>query len=105
MGPYPQTGRKVVRVSWSVSASGTPAEVRGKLSEQFKGPLAEKPAGLSDDGERESVQKIADLLEQVSTTFGDDRKLSVSANGHMGFADWDKKTGGYQNVSITVSTI
>lgn len=90
------------QMSWSVSASGTPSEVRGQLSEQFKGPLAEKPAGLSDDGERETVQRIAETIEQCLGTFGPENNVSVSANGHMGFADWDKKTGGYQTVNISI---
>ena len=91
-------------MSWSVNASGKPTEVRGQLSEQFKGPLAEKPAGLSDDGERESVKQVSDLLEQVSSTFDPEGHLTVLASGHMGFADWDKKTGCYQIVNITVGT-
>lgn len=90
-------------MSWSVSASGTPSEVRGRLSEQFKGPLAEKPAGLSDDGERETVQRIAETIEQCLGTFGPENQVSVSAYGHMGFADWDKKTGGYQTVNISIT--
>lgn len=90
-------------MSWSVSASGKPSEVRGKLSEQFKGPLAEKPAGLSDDGERETVQRIAETIEQCLGTFDPETQVSVSANGHMGFADWDKKTGCFQSVNISVS--
>ena len=90
-------------MSWSVSGAGTPAEVRGQLSEQFNGPLAEKPAGLSDDGERESVQKVSELIEQVLATFDAEGKVSVSANGHMGFGDWDKKTGCYQSVNITIT--
>ena len=90
-------------MSWSVSASGNPSEVRGQLSEQFKGPLGEKPAGLSDDGERETVQKVHELLEQISATFDPEGKLTVSANGHMGFTDWDKKTGCYQSVNVAVS--
>jgi hypothetical protein len=89
-------------MSWSVSASGKPREVRGQLSEQFKGPLAEKPAGLSDDGERQTVRQVADLLEQITTTFDPEGKLNVSASGHMGFADWEKKTGCYQSVNISV---
>jgi hypothetical protein len=92
-------------MSWSVSASGTPSEVRGQLSEQFKGPLAAKPAGLSDDGERQSVRQVADLLEQISTTFDPEGRLNVSASGHMGFADWDKKTGGYQSVNLTITPL
>jgi hypothetical protein len=90
-------------MSWSVSAQGKPPEVRGQLSEQFKGPLAEKPSGLTDDGERKTVQQVADLLEQISTTFDPEGQLTVSASGHMGFSDWDKKTGGYQSVTIAVS--
>jgi hypothetical protein len=90
-------------MSWSVSASGKPSEVRGHLSKEFKGPLAEKPAGLSDDGERQSVRQVADLLEQITTTFDPEGQLTVSAVGHMGFADWDKKTGCYQSVNITVT--
>lgn len=89
-------------MSWSVNAGGKPSEVRGQLAEQFKGPLAEKPAGLSDDGERQTVKQVADLLDQVSTTFDPEGQLSISANGHIAFADWDKKTGGYQSVNITV---
>ena len=89
-------------MSWSVSGNGTPAEVRGQLSEQFKGPLAEAPAGLSDTGERQTVQLVSELLEQVLTTFGPERSLSISASGHMGFSDWDKKTGAYQSVNISI---
>lgn len=90
-------------MSWSVSASGTPAEVRGQLSEQFQIPLSEKPSGLADDGERETVQKISELLEQITTTFHDDATLAISANGHMGFTNWDTRSGSYQSVSITVT--
>ena len=59
---------------------------------------------LSDDGERETVKQVADLLEQITTTFDPENKLDVKAFGHMGFADWDKKTGCYQNVNIAVET-
>jgi hypothetical protein len=89
-------------MSWSVSASGTPSEVRGQLSEQFKGPLAEKPAGLSDDGERETVQRVHETIEQVLSTFGPERTLTVSACGHMGWQNWDEKSGAYQSVSLSI---
>lgn len=92
-------------MSWGVSASGTPAETKGQLSEQFKGPLADKPAGLSDDGERETVSRIQDMIEQCLGTFGPEQKVSVSAYGHMGFQDWDKKKGGWQNVSLTIKPL
>lgn len=78
-------------MSWSVSATGTPAEVIGQLSEQFKGPLADKPAGLHDDGERETVQKVHELAEQILATFGADKKVTVTANGHISFDSWDTK--------------
>lgn len=88
-------------MSWSVNASGTPAEVRGQLSEQFKHPLSE--AGLSDGGERQTVQQIADLCEQILSTFDPINQLSISAHGHMGFSDWGTKEGCYQSVNITVT--
>jgi hypothetical protein len=90
-------------MSWSVSASGTPAEVRGQLSEQFKGPLAEKPAGLSDDGERQTVQQTHELIEQVLSTFDPAHSVTVAASGHMGFGNWDTKSGAYQSVNLTIS--
>lgn len=90
-------------MSWSVGAIGTPAEVRGSLSEQFKHPLDEPPAGLSDAGERQTVQQVFDLCEQILSTFDPAGLIEISASGHMGFADWDKKTGCYQSVSVTVT--
>jgi hypothetical protein len=90
-------------MSWSVSGSGTPAEVRGQLSQQFTYPLAEGDAGLSDAGEKQTVQQVSDLCEQILSTFDPDNQVAIVANGHMGFADWDKKTGCYQSVNITVT--
>jgi hypothetical protein len=90
-------------MSWSVSASGTPAEVRGRLSEQFKGPLAEKPAGLNDDGERETVRLIAETIEQCLGTFDPQKTVSVSASGHMGSEGYTTKAGAYQNVSLSIT--
>ena len=89
-------------MSWSVSASGTPAEVRGQLSEQFKQPLAEKPAGLSDDGERQTVQQTHELIEQVLSTFDPEHAVTVAVVGHMGFGDWQTKAGAYQNVTLSI---
>lgn len=91
-------------MSWSVSASGKPAEVRGRLSEQFKGPLAEKPAGLSDDGERETVQRVQETIEQVLTTFDPEKNVSVNAYGHMGFSNYSTKEGAYQSVSVSIGS-
>ncbi len=82
-------------MSWSVN-------VRGQLSEQFKGPLAEKPAGLFDDGERKTVEMIRDSIDQCLATFGPDKTANVSAFGHMGFANYEKKEGGYQEVTVSI---
>lgn len=90
-------------MSWSVSGTGTPSEVRGQLSGQFKYPLAEGIAGLADEGEKQTVQQVFDLCEQILSTFDPSKEVTIAANGHMGFSDWDTKSGAYQQVSITVT--
>ncbi len=89
-------------MSWSVNAKGTPAEVKAALEVSFSGPLAAKPAGLSDDGERETVRRIHETIVQCLETFAPEKTVSVSANGHIGFENWDTKTGAAQNVSLTI---
>ena len=89
-------------MSWSVSASGKPADVAINLEGQFKAPLAASPAGLADDGERKTVEIIRDLLDQCLSTFGPERTVNVSAFGHMGFADYATKTDGYQEVTVSI---
>lgn len=88
-------------MSWSVSASGTPSEVKLALKAQFSYPLADS-SGM-DEGEKETVRKTADLIDQCLGTFGPTRTVSVSAYGHMGFEDWDSKSGPYQNVVINIA--
>ena len=90
-------------MSWSVSARGTAAEVKEALKPQFQWPLADKPAGLSDDGERETVQRIRDTIMQCLETFDPKMAVEVTANGHMGFASWDTKEGAYQRVQIAIN--
>ena len=89
-------------MSWSVNATGKPAKVKEELDRQFLGPLADKPAGLSDDGERETVRRISATINQILETFDPERSLSVSANGHMGFENYATKAGAYQNVGLTI---
>jgi hypothetical protein len=91
-------------MSWSAYASGKPSEVRGQLSEQFKAPLAEKPAGLFDEGERQTVRLIADLLEQISTTIDSEGTMDVKAFGHMGSMGNEDRSGCYQVVNIVVDS-
>jgi len=78
-------------MSWSVRAIGNVAEVRGCLDEQFKGPLA----GLSDDGERRTVEMLRDCIDQCLTTFDPAQVVAVSTYGHMSCSVWDQ--------SLTVS--
>jgi hypothetical protein len=85
-------------MSWSVGHTGTSAEVRGKLSEQFKYPLAEKPKGLSDDGERKTVPLVHELLEQILTTVPSGHKVNVTAYGHMASSEG-------QQVNLTVTPV
>jgi hypothetical protein len=89
-------------MSWSVNASGKIVDVRRKLSKQFKDPLAEKPVGLADDGERKTVEMIQDLIDQCLSTFGVDKNVNVSAFGNMEFANYETKEGGYQEVTILI---
>lgn len=89
-------------MSWSVSASGKPLEVKAELDRQFAYPLADKPAGLDDDGERETVRLIAETLGQCLETYGPERKVSVSANGHISFANFETKEGGNQTVNMSI---
>lgn len=89
-------------MSWSVSAKGTPSEVEAELNRQFLYPLADAPAGLSDEGERVTVCKVLDLIRQCLGTFDASKIVSVSANGHMGHDSWDTKSGAVQTVSISI---
>lgn len=89
-------------MSWSVSAKGIPAEVQAELTRQFSYPLADAPAGLSDEGERETVRRIADTISQCLGTFDPAKTVAVSANGHMGFDSWDTKTGTVQTVAVSI---
>jgi len=88
-------------MSWSVSASGKITEVKAELDKQFSYPLAE-PNGLADEGERETVRRIRDTITQCLETFDPEKTVKVAANGHMGFAKWDSKEGGYQEVHVTI---
>ena len=89
-------------MSWGVNASGKIEDVVTELARQFAMPLAEPPAGLSDEGERETVKLVSDVIEQCLGTFAPDRLVTVSANGHMGYNDWDKRDGAYQQVSLSI---
>ena len=89
-------------MSWSVSATGKIGEVRENLKKQFAYPLAEAPAGLADEGEKETVRKVSAMIDQCLGTFDPERKVVVSAFGHMGFSNWDTKAGPYQDVTVSI---
>jgi hypothetical protein len=91
-------------MSWSVSAAGLPAEVKSALEEQFKYPLAPGQEGLSDAGEKETVHRVKELVEQALRTFDPEQRVAVTAYGHMGYSkDYATKDGAYQNVYLTIS--
>jgi hypothetical protein len=92
-------------MSWSVNAKGTPDEVQAELTRQFSSPLAEPPAGLSDEGERETVRRVAATISQCLETFDQTKTVSVSANGHMAFDAWDTKAGAVQTVSVSIQPV
>jgi hypothetical protein len=92
-------------MSWSVNASGKIEDVVEELAKQFSMPLAEPPAGLSNEGERETVKLVSDVVEQCLGTFAADRLVKVSANGHLGYNDWEKKDGAYQEVNVSIGIL
>lgn len=89
-------------MSWSVSASGKPAEVKTALEQQFSYPLAEGDAGLVDAGEKETVRNISKTIDQCLETFDPEQSVAVYAYGHMGFDNWDERKGAYQNVHLSI---
>ena len=92
-------------MSWSVSATGKPAEAKAKLDEQFVYPLADVPAGLADEGEKETVRLVSALITQCLETFAPEKLVKVSAAGHMGFKDWTTKEGKFQAVSLSIQPV
>jgi hypothetical protein len=90
-------------MSWSVNAAGKPADVKTELTKQFSYPLAGGSAGLSDMGERATVALVFSAIEQCLSTFDPEKEVTVTAFGHMSYADYEKKTGAYQNVNLTIS--
>ena len=92
-------------MSWSINASGEVDDVVESIAEQFAAPLAEPPAGLTDEGERETVKMVSDLVDQCLGTFAADRLVKVSANGHLGYNDWEKKAGAYQEVRVEIGIL
>lgn len=92
-------------MSWSINASGKVDDVVESIVEQFAMPLAEPPAGLTDEGERETVKMVSDLVDQCLGTFGKDRLVRVSASGHLGYNDWEKKDSAYQEVRVEIGIL
>jgi hypothetical protein len=91
-------------MSWSVNAKGTVAEAKEQLAQGFSYPLADQPAGLADEGERETVRRVRDMILQCLDTFDPARTVTVSAYGHMGFSSYEAKEGAYQQVNISIGT-
>ena len=92
-------------MSWSVSASGKVEDVVEDLAKQFSMPLAEPPAGLADEGERETVKLVSDVVEQCLGTFSPERLVKVSASGHLGYNNHETKDSAYQEVHLSIELL
>jgi hypothetical protein len=96
-------------MSWGIQVVATNnADAKLKLAKAFSGPvtatasagpLADPPAGLEDDGERETVRQVAALIDQCLATFDPAKPVLVNANGHLGR---DPKGGAYQWVNLSI---
>ena len=73
------------------------------LEQDFSYPLADPPAGITDEGERETVRLAKALVMQCVSTFSPEKVVKVSASGHMGYDDWETKAGPVQTVNISIS--
>ncbi|MFA5381866.1 MAG: hypothetical protein WC356_01785 [Candidatus Micrarchaeia archaeon] len=89
-------------MSWSVNATGKPAEVKDEMDKQLTFPLADAPAGLDDEREKETVRRIQGAISQCLSTFDPEQEVVVNANGHMGFENYDTKAGSYQFVNLSI---
>ena len=51
-------------MSWSVDAAGKIEWLRTEISRQFQYPLADAPAGLADEGEKETCRRVKGMIDQ-----------------------------------------
>jgi hypothetical protein len=93
-------------MSWSVKEVGNIADLKLKLAKAFSGPgldplgpLSDPPAGLTDDGERETVRLVAGTIDQCLSTFDPLKVVAVTASGYLGR---DQKGGAYQSVNLSI---
>jgi hypothetical protein len=90
-------------MSWSVNVKGVVSDVKIELVKEFVYPLAAPPGGLTDDGERETVRLISEMLQQALNTFDEGRQVQVVASGHFGCDNYETKAGAFQSFSISVN--
>jgi len=86
-------------MSWSVSAAGKAAAVRDEIVRQISA------IKLTDEGEMETVKNVGITIDQALSTFGPDGLVRVEASGHMGYKDWNDKSGAFQQVTSTIAPI
>lgn len=84
-------------MSWGVSAFGRAAAVRTSIVSQFEN------GGKCSEPE-ESVRQAAKVLIDASLASQDPTSVvSVTANGHQSYKDWNAKTGLTNNLSISIA--
>ncbi len=88
-------------MSWSVFVQGKVEEVRESAKQQFKIPLREVFVGLSDPGERNTVERAAELVDHVLGSMGSGHAVKVEASGHIG----KHESGPYQYVKVEIQPI
>lgn len=87
-------------MSWNISTKGTTTDVRHELDRQFGYLLGCEPHVLKDKGERETVHHVRQTLAHILGTFGPEKTVSVSANGHSTFVQYEP----IQTVNISIQS-
>lgn len=86
-------------MSWSINATGKPADVIRAANEQAAG------FRFSDAGENDTLNNVRQTIVQTVGTFDPDKIVRVDAAGSMAFDDWGTKTGPSQYVSLKIEAI
>jgi nucleoid DNA-binding protein len=90
-------------MSWSVNAKGRVSEVKVELLKEFIYPLAAPPGGLTDEGERETVKLISEMLQQCLNSMDEGRQVQIIASGHFSCDNQETRAGAYQSIEIKIN--
>ncbi len=85
-------------MSWSVSAVGRPDAVRKDIRAQFERNNCSEP-------ERSIAHAVGAAIDVALDAEGSETVVKVYASGSLGYKDYTKQTGIYNNISVTVEPI